>query len=111
MGEAERNIERAFRLMREVAKEPGRFPPRFIAIPLDPALVGTIFTPERIRLLKELRDRGPVESMGSLAGRVHRDQTRVSRDVQFLADAGLVVTERHGKSKRVRATERPIVIA
>lgn len=110
MDKAQENIRRAFQLMRDVAAHPDHFPDRFVAIPLDPEMISRIFTEERIRLLKELRERGPFRSVGKLADRVKRDETRVSRDLRFLVDAGLASTQRRGKSKEVRGTDRPIVI-
>ena len=94
----------------EKAANPDHFANQFVAIPLDPKMMAGIFTEERIRLLKELRERGPFPGVGQLAGRVHRDATRVSRDLRFLVDAGLATTRRRGKAKEVTGTDRPIVI-
>ena len=110
MDKAQENIRRAFQLMRDVAANPDHFPDRFVAIPLDPKMIAGIFTEERIRLLKEIREQGPFHSVGQLASRVHRDETRVSRDLRFLVDAGLASTRRRGKAKEVSGTNRPIVI-
>lgn len=49
-------------------------------------------------------------SVGALSVRLHRDETRVSRDLAVLADMGLVALERTGKSKRIRAEPKPILL-
>lgn len=103
-------IERAFKLIRAVAADPDRYPDRFIAIPLDPELTPRLLTPERLRLLKMVRDKGPFSSLNELAHRLDREQSRVSRDVSDLVTMGLLRTKRHGKSKSVEAPKRPIVL-
>jgi predicted transcriptional regulator len=107
----ERNIERAFDLVREVADHPDRFPDQFVAIPLDPETLARLFSKERLRLLRVLRDAGPFESIGALADALERDQTRVSRDLVELVHAGLARIERRGKTKIVKASDRAIVLA
>ncbi len=111
MNRIDENIRKAFALARAVAREPDRFPDRFIALPLDSPTVQRLLSTERVRLLRTVRDHGGFESVSKLAAAVRRDQGVVSRDVGLLEEAGLVVVERHGKLKSVRATERPIVLA
>lgn len=106
-----RNLRRAFALARDVVQHPEAYPERFVAIPLEPETVRRLLSTERVRLLRQLRDEGPFDSVGELAEALRREPTRVSRDVSALAGAGLVVVERHGKRKRVRAPRRPIVLA
>lgn len=111
MSTPEERIELAFELAEEVAAHPERFPDDFIVVPLEPGVFSHVLTDERIRLLRTLRDHGPYESVTALARAVDRDQGRVSRDLHALSEYGLVLLERTGKSKRVQATNRPIILA
>lgn len=111
MSTPEERIELAFRLAKEVAADPDRFPDDFIVLPLEPGMIGHLLTDERIRLLRTLREHGPYESVTALAEAVDRDQGRVSRDLHALSEYGLVLLERTGKSKRVEASNRPIILA
>lgn len=104
----EENIDAAFDLARAILANPDAYPDDFIVLPLDPDLIAKVLSPERIRLLHELRSDGPYDSVNDLAEALGRDQSRVSRDVAGLAEMGLVKTERDGKSKRVSAPKKPI---
>lgn len=106
-----RNIRRAFALVEDVIAHPEAYPEKFIAIPLDDEVLSRLLSRERLRLLRVLRDEGPFDSVNALAAELGRAQSRVSRDLADLQVAGLVSVERRGKSKRVRATDRPIVLA
>lgn len=107
----ERNLRRASALARDVIAHPEQYPDRFVAIPLEPDPVASLLSRERLRLLRELRDEGPYDSVGALAKALGREATRVSRDVAVLSAVGLVLVERRGKAKRVRAVNRPIILA
>lgn len=111
MSDATKHIDHAFEIARDLVRQPDRYPDRFVVIPLDPAIVGRILSPERIRLLHTLREHGSFESINDLANALDRDQSRVSRDLEPLIAAGLARTTRHGKSKRVEAEERDVVLA
>lgn len=111
MAAVKKNIESAFELAREIIENPEKFPRKFLAIPLDPETVSRLLSKERIRLLRAVRTNRRFESVSKLALELKRDQGRISRDLAVLAKAGLVVVERRGKSKLVRASERPIVLA
>jgi DNA-binding transcriptional ArsR family regulator len=111
MSDTEKHITHAFEMAREIVWKPERYPDRFIVIPLDPSIVGRILSPERLRLLHTLRTRGSFDSINELADVLHRDQSRVSRDLDLLVDAGLARTMRHGKAKRVEADDREVFLA
>lgn len=108
---AEDHIRHAFDLARRVAEHPESYPEHFVVVPLDPDILKGIFSEERIRMLYAIREEGPFESVNELASFLDRDQSRVSRDLRMLVDAGLVLTERVGKSKRVLASDREILLA
>lgn len=111
MSTPEERIELAFELAKDVAAHPDRYPDDFVVLPLEPGELTRLLTDARLRLLCELRDRGPYESVTALAEALDRDQSRVSRDLKALSDMGLVLLERTGKAKRVEATDRLILLA
>lgn len=105
-----RNLDRLGAFTRDVIRNPDKYPDDFVAIPLDDELVSSVLSPMRIRLLRKLRDHGPYKSVSALAKSLRRDQGRVSRDLHYLAGSGLVIIERKGKSKVVRAPDKPIIL-
>lgn len=107
----EDHIHHAFELARRIAARPEGFPEHFVVVPLDPEILKSVLSEERIRMLHAIREDGPFESINDLAAFLGRDQSRVSRDVRTLVDAGLVITERAGKAKRVTASDREILLA
>ena len=106
----DRNLKKALALVRAVIKDPAAFPDRFIAIPMDPAILTRIFTPEKMRLLKAIQDEGEFSSVNAVAKKLRRHQSRVSRDIAELSAAGLISIERNGATKRVRAPKRPVLL-
>ncbi len=100
----------SFALANDVVENPRDYPDRFIAVPMTSPLASLLFSAERRRLMAELKGHGPHKSVNDLAKRLHRDPTRVSRDLKPLIDVGLVKATREGKSKRLTATNRPVVI-
>ena len=98
-------------LAREVMAHPERFPDRFVVIPLDGAVTARILSRERVRILRFVRRRGPFPSVGALAARLGRVQTRVGRDLGDPARAGLIEIGRHGGSKAVKAARRAFLIS
>ncbi len=109
--EPEDNIRHAFELARRVAEDPESYPRRFVVVPLDPEILKGVLSDERIRMLHVIRESGPFESVKALASALERDQSRVSRDLKQLVEAGLVSTARAGKSKKVSASDREILLA
>jgi predicted transcriptional regulator len=90
--------------------EPGRYPDDLILVPLDTENISRAFSPERVRLMRLVRDRGPFASVGELARSLGRDMTSVSRELGDLVAYGFVAVERHGKQKRVVYRDRPILL-
>lgn len=108
---ASRHLRSALQLARALIAHPDAFPDDFIALPLDPEIISKVLSPERIRLLNELRTRRSYASVSKLAEALGRSQSRVSRDLAELSAAGLIRLERRGKAKRVIAYRKPILIA
>lgn len=107
----EDHIRGAFDVARRVADAPEEYPEHFVVVPLDPDILGEVLSRERLRMLRAVREDGPFESVNDLAAHLDRDQSRVSRDLRRLVDAGLVVTERVGRAKQVAASDREIMLA
>lgn len=103
-------VEDSFALAADVVERPGRYPERFIAIPMGSPLASLLFSAERRRLMAALKARHTPPSVSELAKTLGRDATRVSRDLQPLIQVGLVKATRDGKNKRLVATNRPVVI-
>lgn len=104
-----KGIARAFELLREIGDNPDATPENTVVI--SPDQVAGVFTPERARIYMIVQQRGTIDSVGDLARLLDRDVTRVSRDVNFLEGFGLLRLERDGKSKRVVAERRPVLVA
>ena len=111
MSQIEKTFRNAYSLARAVARNPGLFPDSFIALPLVSPAVQRLVSSERLWLLRKLREQGGFESVSKLAVALRRDQGVVSRDIEILAEAALVVVDRHGKRDRVTAPNHPIVLA
>ncbi|MHB8587083.1 MAG: HVO_A0114 family putative DNA-binding protein [Thermoplasmatota archaeon] len=77
---------------------------------IAPDQVAEVFTAARARIYMVLQEQREFESVSELANRVHRDVSRVSRDVAYLEGFGLLRRERAGKSMRVVAEERPVLV-
>lgn len=68
-----------------------------------------ILTPKRYEIIDVLR-REEVESVRGLARRLDRDKAQVSRDLQDLAEYGIIRYDRDGRAKRPRIAQEHIVI-
>ena len=66
-------------------------------------------TPKRAELIDALR-RDPPASVRALARRVERDKAQVSRDLQLLAEHGLIEYDTDGRAKRPRLSQRHVVV-
>lgn len=99
--EAERALDTALQLGLDVINAPEV--DRFVVLPFEPQIAARVFTPERMRLLLVICEHGPFESISALAEKLHRDPSRVSRDVQDLEGLGLIEVIREGKQKRIQA--------
>lgn len=105
-----KGIEAAFEQMRALVQDPESFESTAIVL-LDLAHVAEVFSQERVRLLKRLRDHANgYASVTALAKALRRDPSRVSRDLDVLEEAGLVVRTRAGKSKRIEYRRGPIML-
>lgn len=103
-------IEKAFDKIHAIVRNPTAFMDSAVVI-IDLDSAHAVFSTERVRLLKRLRDRPQgYASVTALAKALRRDPSRVSRDLDVLEDAGLVVRTRVGKAKRIAYRRGPIVL-
>lgn len=109
--DVQRGIQDAFSLARDVIDEPEAYPDRFVSFTLANDAVLELLTKDRLGLLRTVRDEGPFETITRLADTLDRDPSRVSRDLTWLQEVGLVRIEKHGRSKTVESTGRKILIA
>lgn len=106
-----KGIERAFEQMRAIVQDPEAFEDSAIVV-VDLASAAEVFSQERVRLLQRLRDQASgYASVTALAKALRRDPSRVSRDLDVLEKAGLVVRTRVGKAKRIEYRRGPIMLA
>lgn len=96
--------------VRIVIKDPGSYPDSFISLPMDPDLIASVLSRERTRLVQYLERHGPAGSVHALADALGRNYASVSRDLGVLIDIGLVESRLQGKTKRLTATRRPVLI-
>ena len=86
-------------------------PESFVISFEDPADMLAVLTPARLALFRAIKQKPG--SIASIAHKMKRDRSAVTRDVAALGKAGLItVTERthpgHGRLKEVRARARTI---
>lgn len=80
----------------------------------DPEDMARLVTTARLTLFREVRTRPG--SITELSQRLHRDRSAVKRDIDELAQAGLVEVEEkplpgHGRKKEVRAVAQQVLLA
>jgi predicted transcriptional regulator len=72
------------------------------------SLLSKILTPQRLRLLKTIRERAP-NSMAELAKILQRSQANVHKDVRFLTDLGIVsLRNSRGPKRAGKAALQPM---
>lgn len=72
----------------------------------DLAWIAKVLSPERVRLIQTIRDKKPT-SIRQLAKLLDRAQQNVQRDVQELADLGIVELKRVRKKGQKRESLQP----
>ena len=108
--QAKANLQKALEFTEKVMRNPERYPERFVVIPLDLEIIEKVFSHERVRILNFLRKKGPVESLNELSEELDRDPSRVTRDLDELETAGLILRTRHGNRTRIEAQDCPIIL-
>jgi len=84
-----------------VIERPDEYPDSLAVFVLTDHELHRVFTRERLRILRTLRD-GAFESVTELSEKLGRDKAAVDRDLKLLEEYGLVRMEKQGR--RVRPT-------
>lgn len=97
-------------VIEDLMEHPEKYPEEIVLLPFDPRRLSSLFTPERLRLWRELRRSRPA-SISELARRLGRDVSRVRQDVLVLQGARLVESRRVGTRVRVYSRVRNVLVA
>ena len=81
-----------------------------IIVPIEQLALDAVLSPERVRLLQEVRAHGPFERLDDLAAALGRSKARTSQDVAMLERHGMLICKRAGRTKRIAADPRPILL-
>ncbi len=99
-----RGFVRAFKLAQKgKSAEPGY--DLVLSVP-DAAAISKVLSPERIRIMQAVRDKKP-ESIRQLAKLLGREQSNVQKDVQELAELGVIQLKRTRKKGQKRESVQP----
>ena len=107
--EIRRRIDEAFAFVERVMEHPERYPDEAILFLMDPSEIASVVTKERLRILKELPERG-YPSFLDLARSLDRDVSRVRKDLLALERLGLVTLTKSGNRIRARLAATGIYI-
>src|SRR5881396_3002888 len=101
--EIRRRIDEAFAFVERVMEHPERYPDEAILFLMDPSEIASVVTKERLRILKELSERGYPSFLD-------RDVSRVRKDLLALERLGLVTLTKSGNRIRARLAATGIYI-
>jgi len=107
--EIRRRIDEAFAFVERVMEHPERYPDEAILFLMDPSEIASVVTKERLRILKELSERG-YPSFLDLARSLDRAASRVRKDLLALERLGLVTLTKSGNRVRARPAATGIYI-
>ena len=99
MGRIEEKWEAIESFLFEALRKPDRYPDRLAVFALEDEELHRIFSRERLRLLKALKEK-EFASVVELSDYLGRDKGAVDRDLKILEEYGLVKRVREGKKVR-----------
>ena len=102
-------FRKAGQLIDELLDYPDRFPDKAVVFLWSDAELSSIFTKERMRLLRKVKTKA-YTSISQLAAALKRDVSMVSKDVKVLEEYGLIKLERQGNRVRIFSNARGIYI-
>lgn len=97
-------------IVKDLLDHPDAYPEEVVLLPFDPERLSAIFTPERLRIWKELSRTRP-KSITELARRLDRDVSRVRQDLLVLQGARLVEARRKGVRVQVFSKAKNVIVA
>jgi predicted transcriptional regulator len=104
-----RNIGEAFQVIHDVIRNPDKYGDDSIVLLLDDEEIAELFTKERLRLIRLIRDRS-FSSISELARAVRRDVSRVKKDLGLLEKHGIVHLTRDKNCVTVHTMTKGIYI-
>ncbi len=99
MGRIEEKWEAIESFLFEALRKPDKYPDRLAVFALEDEELHRIFSRERLRLLKALKEK-EFASVVELSDYLGRDKGAVDRDLKILEEYGLVKRVREGKRVR-----------
>ena len=99
MGRIEEKWEAIESFLFEALRKPDKYPDRLAVFTLEDEELHRIFSRERLRLLKALKEK-EFASVVELSDYLGRDKGAVDRDLKILEEYGLVKRVREGKRVR-----------
>jgi len=105
----EKNIENAFQVIHNAIKNPDKYGDDSIVLLLDDEDIAALFTKERLRLIRLIRERS-FSSISELARKVRRDVSRVKKDLGLLEKHGIVHLTRDKNCVTVHTMTKGIYI-
>jgi predicted transcriptional regulator len=104
-----KKIENAFHVIHDAIKNPDKYGDDSIVLLLDDDDIAALFTKERLRLIRLVRERS-FSSISELAHEVGRDVSRVKKDLGLLEKHGIVHLTRDKNCVTVHTMTKGIFI-
>ncbi len=94
----------------EAIREPDKYPDKLAVFVLTDEELHQIFTRERLRLLRALKEK-EYESVTELSTRLGRDKAAVTRDLKLMWEYGLVRLEKEGRRVKPRLDKEGVYLS
>ena len=105
----EKRIEEAFDIIGDIVDNPDKYSEDTIIFLLDDREIASIFTRERLRLIRLIRDKS-FASISELAKLVKRDVSRVKKDLRLLEKHGIIHLSKNKNCVTIHTQTRGIFI-
>lgn len=107
--EKDKRFKRASQFLDQVLEDPDSFPDRAVVFLWSDEELGSLFTRERLKLLRKVKERA-YNSITELAYELERDVSVVSKDLRLLEEYGLIRMEKHGTRVKIYSDKEGIYI-
>lgn len=105
----DKRIEEAFDIIEDMVENPDTYADDSIIFLLDDREIAQIFTRERLRLIRLIREQA-FASISELARQVKRDVSRVKKDLKILEKHGLIHLSRDKNCVTIHTQTKGIFI-